>query len=194
MNQHLNTIEGSDTITMTPVGRAKRRLAMKIMSGVLVTGSLVMGLGLFSATSAAPAGAMVDGGEAFAMETVTCNSARHTITVNFNSMGLPSSEITGGNGYFAAAPRFVTRPVYVWAQIYSLRTRKWTSDPRGYIRLPEGTSSLSYNGADNTYWYFTFKFANASGGYDTGTEWGGGGTGNGFYQWGGYNTQSYCAS
>jgi|GEM_PF-6970952 hypothetical protein len=159
---------------------------------IVVMATSAMALGAFAAL-ATPASALVDDGEAHAMQTVICDAARHSVTVSFASKGLPSNVIGGGNGYFAANPYYVSLPVYVQVQYYGYRTGKWSQDPRGFIPVREGNSYLTYTTGENTLWYFTFWFQNQSGGWDVRKEWGGGGTGYGFYQWGGYNSQPWCA-
>ncbi len=153
---------------------------------IVVMATSAMALGAFGAL-ATPASALVDVGQAHAMETVTCDAARHSVVLTFNSEGLESGDISGGNGYFAAEPRFVALPVYVQISHYAYRTGKWTQDP-GFVRVSEGVSTLNYTTWDNTLWYFNFWFQNQQGGWYQRGEYGGGGTGFGYYQWGGYNT------
>lgn len=132
-------------------------------------------LGVMTATAAAlavsvglasPASALVDAGGAYAMETVTCNSESHTVTVDFNVVGFGSG-VYGGTDLF---PYELQKPVFVKVTEYINGrpiTTSWKPTVAGHSRFV-----LAARGT--TYWHFQWAFQTPSDDFEYRNEWAGG--------------------
>ncbi len=160
---------------------------LKTLTMVLLT---VVIAGVLAVLCAAPAQADIwqtDGG--YAMETVTCNSSEHSVTVDFNVRGEDSGVIAGSDLF----PFELVEPVYVtvWEWVGGAWVRSDWHSINAY-----GPSSIKVDDTTGTtYWYFSYAFATRSGGWDYASEWAHGAGQAGLYSdQNGYTTLTSCNS
>jgi hypothetical protein len=162
--------------------RAARRFGRVV--GVLTAAAASIGI---LAGLASPASAFVEAGSAWAQETVTCNSVNHTVTVDFQTVGLPSGIIGGSDlfPYELQSQVYVKISEYVGGRWVTMNTWQPVLGNRRIVVPSRGT----------TYWYFHFAFKTAQNSFVYRNEWAGGGGTHGLYSnQNGYRALNRCYS
>jgi hypothetical protein len=161
----MNPVLSSVTAGKTRAARIATRLASAVVA-IAATAAVCVG-------NAAPASAFVESGAAWAQETVTCNSAAHTVTLDIMGVGYGSGQI-GGSDLF---PYELQMPVYVKVSEYV--GGRWVTNNAWQNAL--GNRHVVVGARGTTYWFFHFAFQTPSGGFVYRNEWAGGGPASGLY-------------
>lgn len=169
----------NDALAAAVGGPTRRRRFTMILLGLTSMVATLLGTtGSASASITAPDRGLVS-------ESVYCNSDTHTVQVNFLTAG-EQGGITGD--LFA---HFETEQV--WVIIWWWHNGSWNRTQ--WLALPEGASSTQANLSGTSYWYFSYAFANAAGGYDQASEWADGNGQSGWYSdQHGYHSLTACNS